>query len=201
MEYADNYYVSVLQLRSLRADIESFVESEIYRGRSKGVFVSRRKKVRDGIDYYLSSNRFAVGLGRRLKKRFSGYLKVSRRIFSRDRQTSRDLYRITVFYKSLSVNVGDIIVSGSSIVSVSSVGKKIVGTNLESGKREFIDFTKAEPQIIKPEAATVSKLYPHIEVISPETYQSIPLIGAKGNLSIGQKVKVALHGGKAFFVK
>ncbi len=201
MEYVNTYYESVLQLRSPRDDIAAFVESEISRSSSKGVFISRRKKVKNGIDYYLSSNKFAVGLGRKLRKRFSGYLNVSRRIFSRDRQTSKDLYRITVFYRSLLVNVGDVVVSGSSIIRVSSVGKKIVGTNIESGKREYIDFSKEEPEIVKAEETTVTKLYPVIEVISPDTYQSIPLIGAKGNLNSGQKVIVAVHWGKAFFVK
>ncbi|MBI2574285.1 hypothetical protein HYV82_00170, partial [Candidatus Woesearchaeota archaeon] len=192
MEYVNKYYESVLQLRSLREDIAAFVESEISRSRSKGVFVSSRERVKDGIDYYLSSNKFAVGLGRKLRKRFSGYLKVSRRIFSRDRQTSRDLYRITVLYRPLLVNAGDVVVSGSSIIRVSSVGKKIVGTNLESGKREYIGFSKEEPVVMKVETATVSKLYPYLEVISPETYQSIPLVGAGGKLSTGQKVIVAV---------
>ncbi len=196
------YYQSILQLRNPDDEVETFVYQRIMASSHKGISLSKIKKVRNGIDYYLSSNTFAIHLGRELERKFGGYLKVSEKLHSKDRQTSKDLYRVNVFYKPLSVRIGDVVRHEGSVIRITGIGKKISGIDIATGKKQLIGFRKGEPESLEIEATTVTKIYPSIEVISPETYESIRLEGAKGrNLSIGEKVKVSVDRGKAYLVK
>ncbi|MBI3034465.1 hypothetical protein HYY72_04875 [Candidatus Woesearchaeota archaeon] len=198
----ENYYQAILQLRDASQEIEGFVDSHINGSLRKGIFVSRKKKVRNGVDYYISSNKFTINLGRLLEKRFGGCLKVSEKLFSRDRQSSKDLYRVNVLYRPLPVRIGDVISFKGSLVAVRGIGKKISGMNLFTRKQELIDFRRARFDIAGKVTVIVSKVYPEIEVINPETYQGILLVGApRGSLKIGQKVKVVVSDNRAFFVK
>ncbi|MBI2134330.1 hypothetical protein HYU11_06665 [Candidatus Woesearchaeota archaeon] len=194
-----NYYVSILQLRNVSPEIQEFAESQIT-GTAKA-FLTKKKKVRNGFDYYLSSNSFAVGLGRILRKRFGGELKVSEKLYSRDRQTSRDLYRVNVLYRQLPLNVGSVVELGGNVLVITSVGKKVVGLDLETGKKRFLDISGRMPGIIEPSGAVVSKVYPVTEVIRPDTFESVRLFGRFSSLNIGEKVKVVVVGERAFFVR
>ncbi|MBI4439293.1 hypothetical protein HY640_05140 [Candidatus Woesearchaeota archaeon] len=193
------YYEAVLQLRHPDDSVVAFVEDALAKA-GQGVLVSHRRKAVNGVDYYLSSNRFAVDLGRRLVRRFSGRLKLSRRIFGRDRQTSRDLYRVTVLYECIPIRQGDILSCGGIIVRVSSLGRSIVGLNLDTGKRQFLDLS-SECSVLEVRPTTVARVYPVLEVLDPDTFQGIELFGAPSGLKPGQKVKVSVHGGRAYFVR
>ncbi len=195
------YYEGILQLRQSGSDIEQFVLDQLHLAESKKVSLSKKKKVRNGVDYYISSNTFTINLGRKLEKRFGGILKISEKLFSRDRQTSKDLYRVNVFYRPFSVRIGDVIKCGEGIIIVSSIGRKISGTNLGTRRLQLVDFSKKEPEVLAQKTAVVSKVYPDAEIINPEDYQSVPLIGAKTGLSLGEKVKVVIDGSAAFFVR
>ncbi len=195
----ETYFESILQLRKPDQRIIEFVEKKIMDAGKKGVSVSKIKKVRNGFDYYLSSNSFAVGLGRQLEKTFGGFLKVSEQLFSRDRQTSKDLYRMNVFFEPLPVRVGDVLSLNDSLIRVSSIGKKIAGIDLESGKMRFVDFGKEHLKLVETEIVSVVRLYPRVEVIDPVTYQPIPLV-SKRKFEIGEKIRVAVSNGRAFYV-
>lgn len=90
------YYEAILQLRpappKLLAYVYSFLEA-------KGVSIPRQEKLKTGIDMYLSSNRAALALGKRLKSAFPGKLVLSRALHSTDRQTSKVKYRVTVLFR------------------------------------------------------------------------------------------------------
>ncbi|MBI3052371.1 hypothetical protein HYY74_08030 [Candidatus Woesearchaeota archaeon] len=194
-----SYYEAILQLRSPNRDIEAYAEQEIGKAASKGVFLSRRKRAGDGYDYYLSSNRFAANLGRALKRKFGGHLKISEKLHTRDRQTSRDLYRTSVLYRPASVMPGDVVTHGDEVVLVSSVGRKIAGTAIPSGRRVFLDMD-AEPEKKQTQDSLVTKVYPVPEAMSLSTYENIPLLVGR-KVAVGEKVRVVVHRGKAYAVK
>ncbi len=194
-----NYFESILQLRNPKKDIQDFIED--YIKSSDKVFLSKRKKVKNGLDYYLSSNSFAVRLGRILKEKFGGELKVSEKLFSKDRQTSKELYRVNVLFRPYPMRLGDAISIDGKMMLVTSMGKKVYCLDLDTGKKEPVDLKEINPVVVEPENVTVSKVYPVIEVISPEHYESIPLVGAPKDLKIGEKVKVIAAGHKAYFLK
>ncbi len=194
-----SYYEAILQLRSPNKNMVAYVEQEIGKAASKGVFLSSRKRAGDGYDYYLSSNRFAASLGRALKRKFGGCLKISEKLHTRDRQTSRDLYRTSVLYRPASVVPGDMVIHNNEVVLVSSVGRKIAGTALPSGRRVFLDLD-AEPEKVELQNSLVTKAYPVPEAMSPSTYENIPLL-VRRKVAVGEKVRVVVHRGKAYAVK
>jgi len=91
------YYQAIIQLRPAN---ERLIEYTLnYLKNKEDVTIAKREKLKTGIDLYISSNRVALALGKRLKQVFPGELTLSRELHTRDRQTSRDLYRVTVLFR------------------------------------------------------------------------------------------------------
>jgi len=93
----DQYYEAILQLRPFDANVLDYVLNQIKK--RKNVFISKKIELKNGIDLYLSDKRFALALGRKLKKVFKGDLKLSRKLYGYDKQTSKKLYRVTVCFR------------------------------------------------------------------------------------------------------
>ena len=92
-----DYYQSILQLRPETIELMNFVENQ-FKNNEK-VWISKKLKVKSGVDYYLSSNKFARILGKQLKKKFKGKLTESVKLFGRDKYRSKDLFRVTVCFR------------------------------------------------------------------------------------------------------
>lgn len=67
---------------------------------NKKAWIAKEEKLKTGIDYYISSNHFLLALGKKLKKSFKGELKISRRLQTKNRITSKNVYRVTVLFRS-----------------------------------------------------------------------------------------------------
>ena len=94
----NNYYEAIIQLRPFDDDVFLFIEGEV--NKRESVFIQRIEKVRGGIDIYLSSQSFARRIGALLKKKFKGEMKITRKLPTQDRLTSKKLYRATVLFKA-----------------------------------------------------------------------------------------------------
>ena len=94
---ASNYFEAVIQLRPRNEELIHFIINQVEQ--RKDVFISEVKERKTGFDVYLSSQRFARTLGKKLKDRFKGVLKITRTLFKKDRQTSKLLYRATVLFR------------------------------------------------------------------------------------------------------
>ena len=90
-------YQGILQLRPFDSKVYNFVLKQIKN--RNDCFITNEVKQKTGLDIYLTSNQFLIALGKMLKKRFKGTTKVSSSIYSRDRQTSKALYRVTVCFR------------------------------------------------------------------------------------------------------
>tara|TARA_Y100000310_G_scaffold167610_2_gene167547 strand:+ start:32398 stop:32715 length:318 start_codon:yes stop_codon:yes gene_type:complete len=94
---ASNYFEATIQLRPKSPVLLEFVVNEVEK--RKDVFISEVKTCKTGFDVLISSQRFARSLGKKMKDRFKGELKVTKTLFSRDRQSSKTLYRATVLFR------------------------------------------------------------------------------------------------------
>ena len=92
-----NYYEGVLQIRNPNQELENFLMNQL---RKEKVAISKKITHKQGYDLFLTSQRFTLALGRRLNKAFRGKLTVSRRIHTRKRITSKDVYRVTVLFRN-----------------------------------------------------------------------------------------------------
>jgi len=94
----DQYYEAKIQLRPYNEKILKYVLNEI--DNNKKVRISKTQKLKTGVDIYVSSRKFATSLAKKMKKKFKPKnVLVTKTLFSRNRQTSKDIYRVTVLFR------------------------------------------------------------------------------------------------------
>ena len=91
------YYEAKIQIRPFREDVISYVKNAI--SKRKDVFISKTEELKTGIDFYVSSQRFARALVKRLKKVFDGEIKSSRKLHTVSKSSGKKLYRVTVLFR------------------------------------------------------------------------------------------------------
>lgn len=128
-----DYFEGVLQLRNPNKEVIDFIRDNVEK--RKDVLITKEKKINNGIDLYFTSQRFLRALGKRLKVKFNGELKESRKLFTRKRLTSKDVYRVNVMFRLLNFRVNDIINYRNQKIRIKSVGKLISGVDINNGKK------------------------------------------------------------------
>ena len=93
----DRYYEAILQLRPNNPLLVLFVKDQL--ARRKNVFISKEISTKYGTDLYLTDKKFARDIARKLKQNFNGTIKTSAALYSRDRLTSKLVYRLTVCFR------------------------------------------------------------------------------------------------------
>ncbi len=92
-----DYYQAKIQIRPYNEEVVRFINNQVKR--DKKVFVSKVLMNKGGIDFFVSSNKFARIVGKKLKKSFKGELIESVKLHTRDRIKSKNLYRVTVCFR------------------------------------------------------------------------------------------------------
>ena len=92
-----SYYEAIIQLRPGKKELLDFIKKKVKK--KENVSIVKVDELKEGIDVYLSSWRFAISLGRMLKKSFNGTVKVTRKLHTQSRQTGKRIYRVTVLFR------------------------------------------------------------------------------------------------------
>lgn len=192
------YFEGILQIRNPNKEVIEFIRKEVAKNNSKGVFITKEKREGSGFDFWFSSQRYMQNLGHLLYKTFGGILKINPRIYTRNRQTSKDVYRMSVYFELLGYNTGDIVKVGDKLIKVTSTGKQVAGLNLITGKRTSFS-SKDKAEVIPKRKADVINVYPEIEIMDPETYQPLKVENKK-KLKLGDKVNIITYDGKVYMV-
>ena len=93
------YFEGILQLRNCTNKLVDWVINKIKKDNKAKI--AKVKKVKDRIDLYISDQHYLRNLGKKIKENFNGVLKVSRKLFTQERITSKLLYRVTVLFKQI----------------------------------------------------------------------------------------------------
>jgi NMD protein affecting ribosome stability and mRNA decay len=136
-EKGPDYFEGKLQLRNPTPEVIKYVLKEIRQ--DKYVWVAKEEKVRNGIDLWLSSNKFLQNIGAKLKKRFTGVLKNSKKLHTQNKITSKLLYRGTVLFRCLNFKKGDVIEINGVPMKVMEISRQVRLKNLQTGKKEHWD--------------------------------------------------------------
>jgi len=132
----DKYYEGYLQLRNCDKEVYNYVRGKF---EDNNIYIAKEIKQKNGFDYQVSSNKFIIKLGNELVRKYSGRQKVTRKLFSRDNQTGKNIYRMTVLFEQLPFRVGSVIQDSGEDVKVLSISsKKINVKNLKTGKKYFL---------------------------------------------------------------
>jgi NMD protein affecting ribosome stability and mRNA decay len=134
------YFEGILQLRNPNKEVLDFIRNDVAEHKSQGIFISKEEKQTDGIDFLISSNKYLRALGKKLRTKYTGEFKESPRLFTRNRQTSRDVYRMNVFFRLKSYKVGDVVKKGEREITITNIGKRISGVEKKTGKKVFLEF-------------------------------------------------------------
>ncbi len=127
-----SYFEGTLQLRNVNDEVIDFAISEI---ENSGVNIAKAKQLENGIDIYVSRQRFLRTLAGRLQKRFGGQIIVSRKLHTKSSLTSRDLYRVNVLFRLPHFKKGDVIEYKGDKIKIVNMGKKIFAKNIATGKK------------------------------------------------------------------
>ncbi len=94
-----DYYQAIIQIRPYNEQVTRFINNQVRKRNDENIFISKIDRSEHGIDFFISSNKFARIIGKKLKKSFNGELKESVKLYSRDRHAGKNLYRVTVCFK------------------------------------------------------------------------------------------------------
>src|SRR3989338_2934459 len=134
----NEYFEGILQVRNPNEEVLGFIAREVEK---KGnVFIAKTKKINNGIDFYISSQRFLRSIGNKLQERFFGHLEVSRRLHTRNRMTSRDVYRVNLLFKMPSFKKGDIVTYKGDEIKIIGMAKKVLAKDVKTGKKLTLSF-------------------------------------------------------------
>jgi len=136
-ERPSSYFEGILQIRNGSPQLLAWVHKRITDDNKAKV--AKEKKVVGGVDLYLSDQHYLQSLGRKLSQQFNGILKVSRRLHTVNKMTSKLLYRVTVLFQQLHWKRGQKVVIDGEEFEIMNIAQKVQVKNVHSGKRSLID--------------------------------------------------------------
>lgn len=134
----NDYFEGILQLRNPTKELISFVENRTKK--DKKALITKRVNVKNGLDLYFSSQRYLRSMGNNVKGCFPGELKTSRKIFTRKRQTSKDVYRVNVLFRMTNLVKGQVIKYKGEQIKITGLGKKILAKNIKTGEKIMLNY-------------------------------------------------------------
>lgn len=127
------YFEGILQLRNPSPELVGFVRRAVQR--DQRALIVREKKVRNGLDLYLSSQRYLRALGKKLKQAFPGELKMSRSLHTISK-AGKELYRVTVLFRLLKFKKGDVLKAGDEELEILRIDARVLAKNIRTGKKK-----------------------------------------------------------------
>ncbi|PIY60584.1 hypothetical protein COY95_01015, partial [Candidatus Woesearchaeota archaeon CG_4_10_14_0_8_um_filter_47_5] len=205
------YFEAIVQMKTGRKEIHAFFEERVQERTNKGMCISKKMPVKESVHYYLTGQRHLRGIMQQLVDRFGGEIVVSKKLFSEDHLSSRNVYRVTVLYRPPEFQKGSVILYNNRAMRVAGLGKTALLEDLETGATKKIAhyMNHSMNHMDLPLTAlpvfpsTITKVRPHPEVLHPETYQSVRAGNASlpGDLRPGQTVDVVMWEEKVFIVQ
>ena len=140
----DNYFEGILQLRDVSQEVLDYVEDACLQGGEK--MVAYVKEDKNGYDFYMRSNTFLKKLARWLGERFTGEVKSTYTLHTRDTKNNKDLYRLTVLFRQHDIAKGDLIEVRGVRYYVTGVGKKVLLKEEKTGRKAQMTFEELKKE-------------------------------------------------------
>lgn len=203
------YYESVIQLRAderplTKLEIESadrVVNNTLERmwEKNRMAYLAQRAQMKEGIDYYIGSQKSARKVLSALREVLGGVAQESPRLISQDKSTGKGLYRTWISLRLPKFEIGDFIEYENQIGQVKSFDSRKVFAQSLSTSHTFSVLWKEYDKIkslAKSSAIQIttitSKSPSEIQILHPETFQPIDLDINENleKLGIGDEVSV-----------
>jgi len=207
--FMSNYYEATLQIRAMnrylteeeRETLDKFVREELLKRLKKDrmAFISKFIPQKEGLDYQLGSVGAARNVAQRIKEKYGGKITETATLIGVDRDSGKDLYRVTVSVRIPEYRVGDVVIYKEKPYLVSAITEDKVYMKSLDSRREKIGIpwhiAEKETKISKRdndlETATVISTNPNIMVMDDKNYEIYEFDKIEGmELKEGDKVKV-----------
>jgi NMD protein affecting ribosome stability and mRNA decay len=188
-----SYFEAILQLRNPNDSVPVIIDA--FLRRHSRLKITKEVQRKDGVDLYLTSQHDAQRLGNALKN-LGAEVTVSERIFSKDRMSSKEIFRVTILARFPLFSAGDVVECQGKLMQVTSMGKRLCGNDLQTGKRLCL---KGDAILQKKEKTRVIAIRPEITILDPETYQPATA-SARQLLHVGENVVVVRWNGQYYCV-
>lgn len=193
-----SYFEGVLQIRcksqqNLDACLK-MIEKELKAVDKKGIFINKIEEQKDGADLYMTSQKYIQELARKISERFGGTIKINPTLFSRNKQTSKQIYRVNAYVELPDFTAGDAVKVHDIPARIVKVGKRILCRDLKNDKQIILVYGKDNYTILRKYETTISRVAPHAEAINPIDFQSEEVKNPKDE-KINEKVVVVVDNG------
>ena len=128
------YYEGILQLRGSQKLIDRAGQLI----HEFGAFINKETRQKEGVDWYVTDIRAIRKTFKALTKEFVGEHSESPQIFSLNKQTGKDIIRLNCFFKEMPWKIGDVVDLGGEKVKITTIGKRVTGKLISSGKKVFV---------------------------------------------------------------
>lgn len=198
------YFEGMIQLR-YNSQIASRVEIDLQKQTKywadKQVFITKENSNDEGKDLWLTSKKEMSVFSDKLQRKYGCVVVKSAKLFSRNKQTSKNIYRLNILVKFPEFIEGGIILVNNKIAKVLQLRRQIKALDLKTGKT-FGFFLKDNPKILSTQSTVVSKIRPQITILDPENYEEVsianPLI--TNTVKSGDKVSIIIHEKKFYLI-
>ncbi|MDR2624453.1 MAG: hypothetical protein LBC39_07845 [Methanobrevibacter sp.] len=203
-----NYYEAVIQIRSQLKRIEDEQKEEVNKfvnktldklyKKDKLAYIPQKNQLREGIDYYVGSLKSAKKLSSAIQKRFGGLITESARLVTKNKDTSKEIYRLWISIRLPSFSIGDFVEFEGKIAKILGFdGKKISALDLDNNNVINIIWKKSgNIKVLKrngdvEKTTVISKSPTILQILDPKTYEVIdfPINSNIEKYSIGDEVK------------
>ncbi|HIH47606.1 TPA: hypothetical protein HA297_04870, partial [Candidatus Woesearchaeota archaeon] len=204
------YFEGILQIRDPNDEVMQFVDKVFEQAKKRGVYINKKVPAKQGFDYYVTSQTFLSTMGNKLQERFGGTLKISSQLFTQNKLTSKQLYRVNVYFKAPPFKRGDVINHQGKLLKVTQLGKLVNCFDIINEKKTAFRYNLDERSlhhqeliILPREKTTIAKVYPHVEVLDAD-YQPVKIanqaVGEKKKYETGEKIEIVRWKHKVFLV-
>lgn len=195
------YFEGQLQLRKVNQEVLDYIHKRFHETRAQ---IPTQKIHSDGnIDYWVSSRKLLHKLAKELKNKFGGFTKESEQLFSFDHLTSKNIYRLNVYYEMHEYLIGDILLlegHDEPFLVTGYKGERLVLQHVLTGKKTLSKLADVESKISRHKSKVVA-LHPEVQIMDTN-FQPVPLEIPPGiTVTEEENVIVTCNKNRWFFIK
>jgi len=196
-------YAAIIQLRNNRNKnydkIENHIIIVINKDKSNNIVKTEDHK--NGMDFYTTNIDAAMNIAKSITEKYGAEIKTSKKLYGVDKQTSKQVHRVTILIKLFDFSVDDIILYNDNLYKITKIIKNNLSIkNINTNKSKKISIKEDFKLINKDDLIELDiiAIKPYFKVLNQE-YQEIELKSSKQH-KINDKVKVLIYNNIAYEV-